>query len=201
MYSDGATVVGKTDYAEVVRVKLPANASIPSHQGGDRVILSLDDYSISFAKTGEVDNVRFEKGTVHFHPAGIHKISNTGSNTAEFVVFERLSGAALPEGEPTADEDDTPTPDTGATEEKSLSNDAFDVYKVAIAPGGKLAPHKGFARAVYSLDDYKIDFHEDGQTKTRTFAAGEVHFHEPGNHWLKNAGETPADFVVVDYKR
>lgn len=196
-----AVVLGETEYGEVIRVDLPAGQYIPPHTGGDRVILSLTDYEVTFEKTGEVDIREFKAGDVHYHPAGPHEIFNTGSSPAEFVIFERFSSGALPSGEPAPVTDDTPMADEGATETQMFSNAAFDVFKVSVEPGGKLAPHKGYARAIFSLDDYGIEFHENGKTEQRTFASGQVHFHNPGNHWLKNTGETMADFIIVDYKK
>ena len=198
---DGAKVLAKTDYAEVIQVSLPAGESIPSHKGGDRIIYSLDDYSIAFAHSGETKNATFSKGDTHYHPAGEHMIKNTGSSPADFVIFERLSKGALPKNEPAATDDVTPKADVGATETRLATNAAFDVYKVSLQPGGKLAPHVGFGRSIYSLDDYKVDFHADGKVTSRTFKTGQVHFHNPGTHWLENTGSTPADFIVVDYKK
>ena len=57
------------------------------------------------------------------------------------------------------------------------------------------------ARVVYSLNDYSIELQQDEESETRSFRAGDVHFHEPGRHALTNAGSDPARFLVVEFKR
>jgi len=193
-------VLGKTDYAEVVGVSLPAGKSLAPHQGGDRVIYSITSYKLDFDGPGGESETIHAPGNVYFRPAGEHSVENVSETTAKFVIFERLPSGVLPEVDHSI-ADDTPVPSTGATEEKLFSNELFDVYRISIQPGGHLAPHEGWTRAVYSLDEYDVIFHHGSETKHRTFHKGQVHFHQPGRHWLENDGNTTAEFLVVDYKK
>lgn len=80
-----------------------------------------------------------------------------------------------------------------------LENEHVRVSRVRLAPGSKLAAQEGGRRAVYSLSDYEIEFQPDGAVpERRTWASGDVHFHDAGKYALANIGTTPAEFVVFE---
>ena len=184
---------------DVHRVRLPAGASIPPHEGGDRVVYALSDYALRLTTDGNVDERSFAEGDVHAHAAGVHAVENAGGAEAEFLVFERRGGA-LPEA---AAEDDTavPTPGPGATDRVVFDGDVAEVHRVTLEPGAELPPHRGYARAVYALSGYTVEFTGPGGTREQRFEAGEAHYHDPGDHTVENAGDTVAEFLVVEFKR
>ena len=113
------------------------------------------------------------------------------------MVFERPEGA-LPEA---TGDTDLPAPGEGATDEVLLDDGFAEVHRVTLQPGAQLPPHQGYARAIYSLSGYTVEFTGPDGTREQRFEAGEAHYHEPGDHTVENAGDTVAEFLVVEFKR
>lgn len=201
-----AAVVGEraqrlfgNDFVEVMRVELAPGDSLPPHRGADRVVYALSDYTIRFQQRSQRTTRSHAEGEAHFHEAGVHAVENVGSAPAVFVVFERGT-AALPEA-PAASEATDLDAQAGPTEVETLvENPSAEAHLVTLGPGEQLPPHTGYARIVYSLSDYAVVFHEGDRQEERSFQMGDVHYHEPGRHWVENAGETPARFLVVEFR-
>ena len=194
-----AETVLRNDYVDVHRVSLPAGADLAAHRGGPRVVYSLGEYSLRFETDGVSESASFESGDVHQHAAGVHSVENVGESEARFVVFERRE-APVPTSQA---EGDTPvrSPAEGASEEVLFESDLFQVHEVTLQPGAQLPPHRGRARAIYSLSDYQLEFTSDAGTEERTFEAGDTHVHDPGDHSVENTGDTVASFLVVEFFR
>ena len=182
---------------DVHRVRLPAGAALAAHRGGDRVVYALGAYTVRFDTDGAIEERSFAEGDVHAHAAGVHAVENVGDTDAEFLVFERRDGAlAAVEGGT-----GLPTPGEGATDEVVFDGDLAEVHRVTLQPGAQLPPHRGYARALYALSGYTVEFTGEGGTRERTFQPGEAHYHEPGDHTVENAGDSAAEFLVVEFKR
>ncbi len=184
----------------VHRVVLAPGDSLPAHEGGDRVVYALTELpALTFATDGEPEERAFAEGDVHYHEGGVHTVGNTGDAEVSFLVFERR-GEALPEA--AADgSTDIPTPGEGAADEVIFDDDFAEVHRVSLQPGAALPPHGGDARAVYALSGYTVEFAGPDGTREQRFEEGEAHYHEPGDHTVENAGETVAEFLVVEFKR
>lgn len=197
--SPHAETILRNDYVDVHRISLPAGADIAPHQGGPRVVYSLGDYSLRFETDGGSETASFERGDIHEHDAGVHGVENVGEGPAEFVVFERHD-APLPASQA---EDDTavPSPAGGASEEVLFESDLAQLHAVTLQPGAQLPPHRGYARAVYSLSDYQLTFTGETGTRERSFQEGDAHYHDPGEHTVENSGGTVAEFLVVEFLR
>lgn len=75
------------DQFRVSEVKLPVNEAIPSHDGINRIIYSLSDYTISYqTDKAEPYEKSFKKGEAHWHEVGKHSFKNIGSSEAHFLV-------------------------------------------------------------------------------------------------------------------
>lgn len=83
-----ATAVFENDYAHVVRVHLPAGSTIPEHDGINRLVYSLSDYTIRYTSEikGTVET-EFEAGDIHWHSPGVHSVENIGDSEASYIVF------------------------------------------------------------------------------------------------------------------
>ena len=80
-----------------------------------------------------------------------------------------------------------------------LENEYVRVTRVSLAAGSSLPTHAGERRAIYALSDYLVTRADTGVTEeTRRWSAGQVHFHDAGEHSLTNAGETDAVFLIVE---
>ena len=192
----------ETAYASVHRVELPEGAALSPHQGGARVVYSLQPYTVQF-KTEETTTERtFDADEAHYHTGGVHEVVNTGNRATAFLVFERTDGA-LPSSSangPTLDEVSLPE---GATHEVVFDNDRMAVHRVALTPGTALPSHYGAARIVYALTDYTLTFvdAEDDERTERSFSAGDLHDHEPGAHRFENTGDRRAEYLAVVFKQ
>ncbi len=80
-----------------------------------------------------------------------------------------------------------------------LENEYVRVTRVSLAAGSSLPTHAGERRAIYALSDYSTLWTDEDMTEaTKRWSAGEVHFHEAGEHSLTNSGETDAVFLIVE---
>jgi quercetin dioxygenase-like cupin family protein len=149
----------ETAYASVHRVELPEGAALSPHQGGPRVVYSLQPYTVQF-KTEETTTERtFDADEAHYHSGGVHEVVNTGDQSAAFLVFER-TGGALPSSSangPTLDERSLPK---GATHEVVFDNDRMAVHRVALTPGTALPTYYWFVRP-HSLSQYFHRYRRD----------------------------------------
>ncbi|MEO8071740.1 MAG: hypothetical protein ABI686_00690 [Acidobacteriota bacterium] len=82
--------------------------------------------------------------------------------------------------------------------ERLLGDQSIEVVRVNLPPNGELPPHDGTRRVIYSLNDYKIKFIQDGKEDERSFKSGDVHYHSSGVHSIKNVGTTNAEFVIFE---
>lgn len=197
--SDAVETLLSSDPIHVHRVTLAPGDSLRSHEGGERIVYALTEMAaLAFVTDGAREERSFAQGEVHRHEAGVHRVANAGGAPVEFVVFERRG--ALPEGEVGSDTG-LGEPGEGVTDEVLL-NDAFaEVHRVTLQPGASLPPHEGYARAVYALSGYTVEFTGPNGTREQRFEAGEAHAHDPGDHTVENAGDTVAEFLVVEFKR
>ena len=189
----------QNEAVDVHHVRLPAGASLAAHRGGDRVVYALDGYTLRFDTDGEAEERSFAQGDVHAHDAGVHAVENVGATEADFLVFERRDGALPTSGA----EGDTglSAPDEGTTDEVVFDGEFAEVHRVTLQPGAALPPHQGYARAVYALSGYTVEFSGPDGTREQRFEPGQAHYHDPGDHTVENAGETVAEFLVVEFKR
>lgn len=78
-----------------------------------------------------------------------------------------------------------------------FENDYARVFIESLEPGQQQTEHEGVARVIYSLNDYLIEWNENGQNLgTKEWKMGDVHFHKPGNHFAKNLSNKPAEWLV-----
>jgi hypothetical protein len=183
----------------VHRVTLAAGDSLPPHDGGERIVYALSDLpALVFATDGEREERAFAQGEVHRHDAGVHAVVNASDAEAAFVVFERRGD--LPEA---AADGDTELPEAGeGVTDEVLFDDAFaEIHRVTLQSGAALPPHQGYARAVYALSGYTVEFTGPDGAREQRFEAGQAHAHDPGDHTVENAGTTVAEFLVVEFKR
>jgi quercetin dioxygenase-like cupin family protein len=195
---DAAQRLFENSYVEVMQARLAPGESLPPHEGGNRVIYSLTDYEIRFEQQGQEMQRSFSEGDVHFHEAGPHSVENVGDTTARFVVFERLE-AALPEAMDTTPAQDLSEEAAPAKQDTLLENDVAEVHVVSLEAGQSLPDHRGRARVIYSLSDYRVRFMQGGDSEERSFEQGSVHYHAPGVHAVENIGDQAARFMVVEF--
>ena len=193
-------MIFENDYAKVLKVTLEPNESLALHNGEERLIYSLSDYSINWTEEGNSGVKAWKEGDVHFHSTGEHAAENTGSVTAEWLVFIKKE-AELPDcGENTLDNDVNSVASDFA--EKSFDNDMFRVTEVTLPVGESIPMHSGVNRMIYSLTDYKLIYESNIEEKgEKKFNTGDLHWHKACSHALKNNGKTEAKFLVVAYKK
>jgi len=108
-------------------------------------------------------------------------------------------GSVSPEGEML---DAVSIPD-GIAHEVLLDNDRMIAHQIRLDSGASLLPHFGYPRIVYALTEYDLAF-IDPETDERTehsFAEGDLHDHGAGVHQVETTGDSPAEYLVVAFKR
>jgi quercetin dioxygenase-like cupin family protein len=193
-------VVFENTYSEVVKVSLAPGEALAAHEGAERVIYSLSDYTIDWVEKGRDEGAKsWSEGDVHAHEAGEHSAQNNGNTTAEWLAFVKKE-ASLPDcADNTLDKDVNSVAADYA--EQLFENAYFRVTEVSLPAGASIPMHSGINRIIYSLSDYQILYESDKEgTVEKSFKSGEVHWHDACQHALENTGETTARFLVVSYK-
>lgn len=194
-------VLMENEYAEVIKISLAPGDFQAAHEGADRVIYSLTNYSIDWEENGvNLGTKTWKAGDAHFHKAGKHGAKNNGNTTAEWLVFIKKSDV-LPDCEDNTLENDV---STVAPEFANLlfENDDFRMVEVTLPAGEKIPMHSGINRIIYSLSDYQITYESDEEgIGEKQFKTGNVHWHEACQHALTNTGNSDAKFLVVSFKK
>lgn len=201
--SEYVTILYEAPFARVHRIDLPTGAAIGSHEGGDRVIYAVTGYTVRLDTSDAEGRERsFETGDVHFHSGGVHSVVNTGTGDASYLVFERTE-EALGDVSPDGETLDTMSMPDGATHKVLLENDRAIVHRITLDPGASLPPHAGYPRIVYALTEYTLAFIdlETDERRERSFTEGDLHDHGAGMHQVENDGDSPAEYLVVAFKR
>ena len=193
-------VLLKNDYAIVSKISLAPGESQPTHEGENRVIYALTDYSIDWEEQGKkLGTKTWKKGDVHFHESGTHAAKNLGTSVAEWLVFSRKD-TELPECADNTIENDVTSVSPGTTQ-TLFENDEFKLTRVVLPKGESIPMHSGINRVIYSLSDYDLKYDSDTEGMVdKSFKSGDVHWHEACKHALENNGDTEAIFLVVSYK-
>jgi len=195
--------VFENEYIKAFKVSLDPNQHLPWHEGGPRLVYSLTDYSIRFAEDPDDTTTKeesFKKEEVHWHTESVHRVENTGNNVAEFMIFMREPGS-FPESAEYAAQTNVENVKPKDTDEV-LENNAVHVMKVTLSPGEKAPMHVGTKRLIYSLSDYTITYNKPNQeAEEQSYEMGDIHWHDGGEHAVKNSGENPAKFLVMEFKK
>lgn len=119
-----------------------------------------------------------------------------------------LAGLALAACEPADDQEAPPPPPPAQVAEDLaaaapeqvrilLENEVVRVMEVRLDPQDGLPLHEGPPRVVYALEDARLRFVEESAEEETQWQAGDVHWHEAGQHSVANVGVEPARFLVV----
>jgi len=195
------TPLFENDYTKVAKVILEPGQEQQLHQGGARVIYSLNDYTIAWEENGDnLGQKEWKKGDVHSHQPGTHKAKNTGSKTAEWLVFGRTQKELPPcENYDSGEDVNSIKPDAASV---LLDNENFKAMQVTLNSGDSIPNHNGINRIIYALSDYSLEYTSDKTgTVNKDFRAGDVHWHGACKHSLKNTGASDAKFLVLVYKK
>ncbi|MGK7393088.1 MAG: cupin domain-containing protein [Candidatus Cyclobacteriaceae bacterium M3_2C_046] len=197
---ESADLLFENKYAKVLKVILKPGQKQPEHYGSMRLIYPLNDYTIQWMEAGsDQGNKQWDQGEVHFHQAGLHAAQNIGSNSAQWLVFERKTDN-LPQVDLRMEENDIASI-PGNYASLLFENEFFKLMKVVIPPGTEVPEHSGINRIIYSLNDYTLDFQSEGEDITeKSLQEGQVHWHNSSRHALKNTGQTSAEYLVVAFK-
>ncbi|MEM9996645.1 MAG: hypothetical protein AAF809_03000 [Bacteroidota bacterium] len=195
--SDAVTTVLENARVHVHRVALAAGASLPAHDGGERIVYALTDLpALTFEAGGTSEARSFLAGEVRYHEAGVHAVANESDAPAEFVVFERRSGTVA-----AADFPPEPAGAEGVTDEVLFDSDFATVRLVTLEPGASSPSQRNHARAFYVLAGDTVTFTVPDGSQMERFQAGQAHYREPGDFRTEIAGDAGAEFLVVAFKR
>lgn len=196
-----AQVIFENEYAKVTKVSLAPGEFLSSHDGDNRVVYSLTDYSLDWEEKGEnLGTKTWKKGDVHLHEAGKHAGKNIGATSAEWLVFTKKN-TALPDCADNTIENDV---NKKASEFAKVifENQNYRITEVNLPKGKNIPAHSGINRIIYSLSDYKIMYEADKKGKVeKQFKVGDIHWHEACMHSIENNGDSDANYLVVSYKQ
>jgi quercetin dioxygenase-like cupin family protein len=192
--------VFENEYAKVVEITLQPGEQQAEHEGGERLVYSLSDYTIDWLEKGQNKSTQtWNKGDIHVHTAGVHSARNIGSSTAHWILFTRKTNL-LPSCEEQSLETDVNLVSSSHAN-RLYDDERFRVTEVTLEPGEAIQMHDGINRIIYSLSDYTIYYTSNTEgTSENSFTKGDVHWHAGCRHALENSGNTVANYLVISYK-
>lgn len=172
----------ENEFAKVSHITLEPGVRQPLHHGEDRIIYSLNDYTVEFHQNEtEIEEHPWKADDVHFHEAGEHYSINIGEGTAEWLVFDRKTENLPPAEDLHTDIEEDLNLNENTTD--LFENNLFKVTKVQEEPGVAIPEHEGGNRVVYSLSNYTIEYESDREEdRTREFEIGDIHWHQAAEH-------------------
>lgn len=73
----------------VTEVRLPAGTALPAHQGLDRVVFALSNFTLRYEADGTpARETTHTAGEAHWHPAERHVVTNTGQTEARYLLVQ-----------------------------------------------------------------------------------------------------------------
>lgn len=188
-----AQMLLENEHVAVARFTVAPRAELPMHPGTERVVYSLSDYKVQIKRPGiEPRILDFRKGNVNWYGAGTHGVRNVGPITAEYLVVARKA----------------PNPTPGVTSNLAelapemakvvFENEEGKVLEVSLDAGAKQPVHAAAGRVVYALTDAKLKFTAGEESMEKELAAGEVHWHDGGDHQVENVSEGAVRYLVVE---
>jgi quercetin dioxygenase-like cupin family protein len=190
---DRARLLLENDHIVATLFTLPAQAELPMHRGGDRVVYSLSDYRLQFrTEDGEPALRDFRRGEVHWHPGEAHGIRNVGATRAEYLVVTRKTGN--PAGGVTSNLAELDPEQARVI----FENENAKVIDISLKPGKTQPMHKGAARLVYSLTAMKVKLVSGAGSSESAYSPGEVHYHPGGDHRVTNLSKEPVRYLVFE---
>ena len=86
--SEHTEIKFESDDFRITEVMLPVGEELPMHDGVNRIIYSLSDYTVLYASTVEGTMEKsFTAGDVHWHGGCRHALDNIGDTTAHYLVI------------------------------------------------------------------------------------------------------------------
>jgi hypothetical protein len=85
---EAATMIYEDDNFRLTEINLGPGESLPMHDGINRVVYAMSDYTISYwSDETNSEEKHFQKGEAHWHEGCQHSIQNTGDSGARFLVI------------------------------------------------------------------------------------------------------------------
>jgi hypothetical protein len=192
-----STNVLNESWVEVNRVEIPVDAAQTIHQGKERVIVSLNDYTIEWVEDGQKTSSKsWKRGDVHWHRAKDHAAKNIGTTPARFLVIAKKT--------PTKSAKKERKQHSKASKKlpnKVLENDFVVVTEVSLKPGEKQPIHQGDQRVIVALSDYEVLYRSGSKKDRKVKIKNEsVHLHEADQHAVSNVGKTKAHYLIIQFK-
>ena len=99
------------------------------------------------------------------------------------------------------DRENAETEQNQAQPETLFENEFAHVVRVILKPGEELEPHEGSSRAIYSLNDYSIEWIVNGESEgEKSWSEGDVHVHGEDTHAAINTGSAEAEWLAFTRK-
>jgi len=187
----------KNDWIMIKKMEIAPGKEVPMHKGGNRLIVSLSEYSLQFKEEGsETIEKNWKRGEVHWHDKNFHTVKNIGTTPARFMILTKLAEL------PAATKESNKHKEDGLLPRKFFENDEVSVSEVILKPGKKQPKHAGGIRAVIALSDYEILYNSDCVKNRKSNIKNEsVHLHDADKHSVSNIGKTDAHFLIVEFKK
>ena len=196
---DQVSVAFENEMVRALVFELAPGRELPLHEGSDRVVYALSDFSLEWLEMGSTSKTKnWKAGQSHWHSGGAHTARNVGTTPARFLIVER-SSKPLPAARAHHKGTGEHSPSHGKL---AFENEAVKVAEVVLPPGKSTLRHESGHRMIYSLSDYIIRWTEsDAASTTKSWSKGDAHWHGPAANVVENIGDTTARFLVFTWLR
>ena len=184
----------------------PKDSTLMHRHGKDYLSIAVGDSEIQNTKQGaQPATVKFKSGDTRYTPAGlVHAVADSTDVPFRNVTIELLQPTTNQKNctescsIPIKCEGSTPC----ATSTKLITSDQWSVTEVTVPPGGLYPQHTHLANfLVVALNDSQMKVrNQDGPEQTMKSTAGQVTWHNPEVHTIKNASTTPAQVIILEFR-
>lgn len=190
----------------VVRLHIPAGASLPTHDRPRRVVVSLTPNHVRLTAPDGAERItRTEAGTFAWSEAAVRTVSNLGGPVENIVIeLQRTTHAATPVSAPPS------TPSVGYLSDPlhrwAFENQYVRVYEVRIPPGESSEFHRhAYDQVTVFVTGGRVSSQLEGQpwrppvTIAPRGVAFAAHGAQPITHRVRNDGTTEYHVVLVQF--
>lgn len=190
----------------VVRLRIPAHASLPMHDRPRRVVVSLTANQVQLTRAdGTVSETRTEAGTFAWSESTVRSVKNLGGSLENIVVeLKQADHPAVPVAHPPAAS--TARYLSDARHRWALENQYVRVYDVRLPPGETTSFHRhAFDQVAIFVSGGLSSVQLEGQPwgQTKSIEPGSVSFTgdaaTPLTHRLRNDGQSEYHIVLVQF--
>lgn len=186
------------EFVRAYEVTLKKGEKLPPHESGDRLIYSLNAYSLKYTWGDRSTIEKRTAGDLHYHPAGVHSEENAGPSAVSFLMIERTATPLPPVELSGQDMAEMSPHNTKVLFDRTMAK----VFEVTLPPRDAVAMHLGLHRLIYALTAFDLMMKSaDGKEMKATGKKGSFRWEQASIHSVENPSNGTARVLVFSFKK